>query len=49
MIIFLLFVFLAGNPGLSQEEELVIEPEIGATLRFGTYLSNKTYTSDFLT
>lgn len=39
----------SGNPGLAQEEELVIEPEIGATLRFGTYLSNKTYISDFLT
>lgn len=30
------------------EKELLIEPVLGATMKFAMFLSNRTYTSDFL-
>lgn len=38
------------NPttGLDAEDELVLEPEIDASIKFGMFLSNKAYSSDFI-
>lgn len=43
------FWFLDGNPDLNADSNLIaVEPSVQATLRFGTFLSNRSYNLDFL-
>ncbi|XP_046623037.1 general transcription factor 3C polypeptide 1 isoform X1 [Neodiprion virginianus] len=39
---------LKPSTGLDSEDEMIIEPEIDASLKFGMFLGNKTYNIDFL-
>lgn len=42
-------VFRGTKPELANEDEMVIEPTIGSTVKFGAFVNmNKGYTTDFL-